>query len=174
MKKQKLLGRKTVLLISLTLFAVSVWETSVRMDAMYRPIKMFFSMAIGEKIPFSAAMKYFDYSIFESPLWLLGCMLVSLSAVALSRRPLGQGLILPAAGALAVYGLMRESSFFMGPWPLVQPALLLALACISAVNLILYPFRRKKHESEPMDAPRMADAPRLRKTARHSSRRKSA
>ena len=174
MKKQKLLGRKTVLLISLILFAVSAWETAVRLDAMYRPIKMFFSMAFGEKIPLSTAMKYFDYGIFESPMWLLGCMLVSLLAVALSRRPLGQGLILPSAGALAVYGLMRESAFFMGPWQLVQPALLLALACISAVNLVLFPFRRKKHEAEPADAPRMTDAPRLRRTARHASRRKSA
>ena len=167
MRKQKFLGRKPLILTSLALLLISGWEISVRLDAMYGPLKMFFSMAFGENIPFSIAMSYFDISLFEAPLWLLGCILVGLISLFLARRPGASFAILPLSAVLAVYGLTRESTFLTDFWQLIQPALLLALALLSFVNLAALPFRRRERMAAapnrlPSDSPRITDAPRLR------------
>ena len=174
MKKQKYFGKGALLLISLALMIVSLWEICVRLDAMYKPLNMFFTMAVGEGIDLPTAMSYFDYSVWEAPRWLTGCILLALLSLALSTRPKGGYFLLPASLAMALYGLTREASFFVGFWRLVQPTLLLAVCALSALNLFLLPARRKKRrpKSKPLpDAPRMTDAPRLRNTKASSDRR---
>ena len=111
MKKRKYFGKGALILGCLALFFVSLWEVCIRLEAMYAPIKMFFSMALGENIPLSAAMNYFDFSILEAPVWLLSCMLFSLLALFLSSRPMGIAFIIPLSLFLSLYGLTREGTF---------------------------------------------------------------
>lgn len=170
MKKRKYLGRSALIVVSLTLMLLSVWEICIRLDAMYAPLKMFFSMAFGEGIPFRTAMNYFDYSIFEAPLWLTGCIVLSVLAIALPSRRTGAFLVTLFALAMALYGLGRESAVFVDFWRLMQPALLLMMTVLSAVQLITLPRRRKKRRQEEA-SPRMTDAPRLRRLSHDRSRK---
>ena len=173
MKQRRCLGKSTLIIASLALMIISLWEICVRLDAMYTPVKMFFSMASGEGIPLSSAMNYFDWTILESPLWLMGCILIALISIALSSRPKGGFFLLPAALSMALYGLTREVSFLADFWRLIQPALLLIISALSMLNLILLPFgrkRRRKDDSVP-DFPRITDAPRLSRLHKNSHRR---
>ena len=173
MKQRRYLGKNALILICLALMGISLWEICVRLDAMYAPIKMFFSMALGEGIPLSSAMTYFDWTIFESPLWLSGCVLVSVISLALCSRPKGGFFLLPVTLSMALYGMTRESAFLFDLWFLIQPALLLALSALSALNLILLPIgrrQRKKNAAAPA-SPRMTDAPRLRRLHKDPERR---
>lgn len=164
-RRLKALGRNWMIPVCLALFFLSAWEFCVRLDAMYKPVKMFFDLVIGENIPFETAMKYFDISILEPPLWLAVCALVSLIALIMCRRPFGSILLLPLCGALSLYGLMREGTFLTDLWRLVQPGLLLVMSLFSFANLVCYPMRRKRflhaEAIAPHDAPRFRDAPRL-------------
>jgi hypothetical protein len=164
-RRLKALGRNWMIPVCLALFFLSAWEFCVRLDSMYKPVKMFFDLVIGENIPFETAMKYFDLSILEPPLWLAVCTLISLLALVMCRRPFGSILLLPLCGALALYGLMREGTFLTDLWRLVQPGLLLIMALFSFANLICYPVRRRRflraEAIAPYDAPRFRDAPRL-------------
>lgn len=174
MEKRRFLGKSMLMLVSLALMIVSLWEVCVRLDAMYAPVKMFFSMALGEDIPFSDAMSYFDYSIFEAPLWLTGCMLIGLLSIALSARPKGCLFILPVSLGMALYGLTRDSSFLTDFWNLIQPALLMIICALSLMNALALPVRRKRTKSRrsaPPDSPRMTDAPRLRRIDHDKNRR---
>lgn len=176
MRKRKLFGRKSLIMICIALIGISGWEACVRLDAMYKPIVMFFRMALGEHIPFETAMSYFDWSIFEAPLWLTGCILAGLLALFMIRSRGGRMLLIPLSLALCLYGLTREGSFLTDFWRLIQPALLLLIAILSAVNL----FSRSKTDSpnkkegaQPDHPPRIKDAPRLHRTGssreRHSA-----
>ena len=131
-------------------------------------------MAVGEGIDPAAAMSYFDRSILEAPLWLAGCILLSILTFALSSHPKGGYFLLPVSLAMALYGLTRETSFLIDFWRLIQPALLIIICALSALNLFLLPFRRKRRRSknEPLsDTPRLTDAPRLKRTRSSSDRR---
>lgn len=169
-RRMKALGRNWMIPVCAALLVVSAWEFCVRLDAMYKPLKMFFDLVVGENIPFDTAMKYFDTSILEPPLWLLGCGLTSVIALFLCRRPIGSMLLIPLCGALALYGLTREGTFLTDLWRLVQPALLLIMTLFGVTNLFCYPLRRRRFLSAepphaappPHGAPRMTDAPRLR------------
>ncbi len=174
MKNQRYLGKGALILISLALLIVSLWEICVRLDAMYAPLNMFFSMAVGEGIGLTTAMSYFDYSVFEAPLWLAGCILLSILSFALSSRPKGGYFLLPASLGMALYGLTRQTSFMTDFWRLIQPALLLAICVLSALNLFILPLRRKRRRSknDPFsDSPRLTDAPRLKRTRSSPDRR---
>ena len=115
----------------------------------------------------STAMTYFDWTMFEPPLWLLGCMTAGLLSLFVSSRRGGNLLLFPLCIALALYGLTRDGSFLTGFWQLIQPALLLALAAISLLNLtIRLPRRRMRKRVDSPSAPRMTDAPRLCRTKR--------
>ena len=88
-----------------------------------------------------------------------------LLALALMSRPGGWGFILLLSVPLALYGLTREGAFLTDLWRLIQPAMLLLIAALSALNLAIIPFRRKRRKAPP-DAPRLTDAPRLKKLPR--------
>ena len=75
---------------------------------------------------------------------------------------------------MALYGLTRETSFLIDFWRLIQPALLMIICALSALNLLLLPFRRKRRRSKNeslSDTPRLTDAPRLKRTRSSSDRR---
>ena len=164
MSKQKSIFHRSMILTGLALLLISGWEVSIRLETMYKPLRMFFAMAFGEGISFSAAMTYFDWSIFEPPLWLLGCVLAGLLTLFVSSRRGGNFLLLPICAGLAAYGLTRDGSFLTGFWRLIQPALLLVLSALSLLNVTFrLPRRQKRGLSDSADALRMTDAPRLRR-----------
>ncbi len=172
MNKRNYFGQKTLLFLSLFLTIVSAWEAAVRLDAMYKPVKMFFDMAIGERIPLSAAMNYFDWTIFEAPVWLAGCIAIGLLSLLLSRRKGGQIITLILCAIAALYGLTRQGTFLTDLWRLLQPALLFAIAALSLFNLSISARRKKRNFSpanEVIPALRMEDAPRLRRSNRRHS-----
>lgn len=171
MKDHRIFGRSCTFVSSLALLALSGWELSIRLDAMYRPLKMFFDMAVGEGIPLDDAMRYFDFGLFEAPLWLLLCILAALITLCFAHRPKSAVVTLPLSVLLGVYGLGRETTLFVGFWRLVQPALLLFNAVLIALNLAAGSFKRSKKAHKPVEpsAPRFHDAPRLRKAAREDA-----
>lgn len=170
MEKRRYFGKGALILVSLALMLTSLWEICIRLDAMYAPLRMFFSMAFGEEIPFRTAMNYFDHSIFEAPLWLAGCILLSVLAIALTSRRTGAFLVTLFALAMALYGLGRKSAVFVDFWRLIQPALLMMMTMLSAIQLVSMPRRRKKRRQEEV-SPRMTDAPRLRSLSQTRSRK---
>lgn len=165
----KPLGGSWMTIVCAALPLLSAWEFCVRLDAMYKPLKMFFDLAVGEGIPLERAMNYFDWSILEPPLWLLACGLTGIIALFLSRRPLGSLLFTPLCALLAAYGLNRQGTLFVDLWQLVHPALLIILATFGLINLLSYPLRRKhflRSVSPDAPAPRLGDAPRLSRVSR--------
>lgn len=165
MKKNKLFGRKSLLIACAALIIVSGWEACIRLDAMYKPVAMFFRMAFGENIPLSTAMTYFDWSMFEAPVWLLACVLTGAFSLFLIRTKAGKILLLPLGIAMALYGLTRQGTFMTDLWRLIQPAVLLFISALSGVNLFVHPGSKKGKERQspaPDDSPRFRDAPRLR------------
>ncbi len=164
-RRIKPIGRNWMPLICAALLILSAWEFCVRLDAMYKPLKMFFELAAGEGIPLKTAMNYFDWSILEPPLWLLSCALTGILALFLSRRMLGCVLLIPVCAALAAYGLTREGTLLTDLWRLAQPALLLMLTAFGVINLLVYPLRRRRLPAASVDSlhesPRFGDAPRL-------------
>ena len=159
-------GRGILVPAGLALTIVSAWEISVRFDAMYRPIRMFFDMARGEGITLSAAMTYFDWGMFAVPAYLLACALTGLLALAAPGRRAVSAVLLALSAILAAAGLGRETGVFTGPWYLIQPALLLLLALGGAFGLLVRRSSKKRPVNTPAalpcDHPRLTDAPRLR------------
>ncbi len=140
----KALGYNWMLIFSVGLLMISAWELAVRLDAMKKPLDMFFRLAEGEGIPLWRVMQYFEWDMLEPILWLIGCMLVSLINLFVCRRPLGAMVMLPFCAVLAVYGLIRESSALPDVWFLAQPALLLAIVAFGIVNLSTYRVRQNR------------------------------
>ncbi len=140
----KALGYNWMLIFSVGLMVISAWELAVRLDAMKKPLDMFFRLAEGEGIPLIRVMHYFEWDMLEPLLWLAGCILVSLVNLFVCRRPLGSMIMLPFCAALAVYGLIRKSSALPDLWFLAQPALLLSIVAFGIVNLSTYRVRQKR------------------------------
>lgn len=167
MHKRFFSGRGILIPAGLALMLVSAWEVSIRLDAMLPPIRMFFSMARGEGISFSAAMSYFDWGMFALPLYLILCTLTGLLALFTPGRKSASAVLTILSAVLAAVGLGRETGALTGPWYLIQPALLLLLAVSGAFSLAVHQPRQKRmkgsaERSIPADVPRLNDAPRLR------------
>lgn len=139
----KSLGYQWMILLCLALLILSAWEFWVRVDAMSKPLAMFFDMALGEGIPLNVAMQYFDWNMVEPLGWLLICMTTGLVSLVAARRPIGSSILMPVCVVLAVYGLTRDGSILPSSWYLVQPGILLGMSAIDVVNLSTYRIRRK-------------------------------
>lgn len=140
----KALGYNWMLIFSLGLMIISAWELTVRLDAMKKPLDMFFRLAEGEGVPLWRVMQYFEWNMLEPLLWLTGCILIGLINLWVCRRPLGSMIMLPFCAVLAVYGLIRESSALPDLWFLAQPALLLTIVAFGIVNLSTYRVRQNR------------------------------
>ena len=165
MKKHRIFGSKSLFLSCTALIIISGWEACIRLDAMYKPVAMFFRMAFGENIPLSTAMTYFDWSMFEAPVWLLACMLTGAISLFLIRTKAGKIILLPLGIAMALYGLTRQGPFMTDLWRLIQPAVLLFISVLSGINLFVHQKSgkdKKRRPSAPDNSPRFRDAPRLR------------
>lgn len=158
MKRRFLPGRGLCAMSALALMLLSAWELIIRLDAMHKPIRMFFDMAFGENIPLSTAMSYFDFSIFIQPCYLLCCLLTAVLALWLRKRAWLFALMLPVCLLLGVTGYQIEAIPLIQGWKMIRLAPLFGLCAGSFINMAALLPRRRQTEPEP---PRLGDAPRL-------------
>ena len=85
---------------------VSAYEFCTRVDAMWKPLKMFWNMAVGEKIPLARAATYVDMSIFEIPLYLLCSVALGIWALWARRTRRGCALLIAPSAVLAALGFI--------------------------------------------------------------------
>lgn len=166
MKKRFLPGRSLCALSALALILITLWELVIRLDAMYKPIKMFFAMAVGEGIPLSAAMEYFDFSIFHQPLYLTFCLLMGAIGLIFCRRPLLCLTAVPSCILLGIGGFCLDAIPLIHLWRVIRLVPLIGLSAGSLLNLAGLISRRRIPEQEP---PRLSDAPKLRGVSHRSS-----
>ena len=140
----KALGYHWMFIFSIALIVLSVWELTVRLDAMKTPLDMFFRLAEGEGIPLTRVLQYFEWDMLEPLFWLVLCILIGLINLFTCRRPIGSMLMLPFCTALAVYGLMREGSALSEFSFPIQPVLLLAVVVFGIINLSTYRVRQNR------------------------------
>ncbi len=135
----RLMARKLLLLGGLALLAWPLYELYIRIDAMAGPLKMFFDMAVGERIPVSRVIGYIDWSIFRAPLYLLCCIALGGCAVGLRKKRRACVWLLIADVALGVYGYLREGFFVLRTVRALEavPFAVLALGCLMHLALNL-------------------------------------
>ena len=136
--------RKWIFLDALLLLALSGYELVSRVDAMWGPLKMFVSMAVGEGISFKRAAAYVDVRVFEVPGFMLLCIILSLLAMATIRTRRASFLLLPMSLALAVWGLFVQMSLLgeMIRYAKVLPLMLMSIMYM--VQIVLQRAQRKR------------------------------
>ena len=132
---------------ALLLIAWAGYELSTRVDAMSRPLAMYFQMAVGEKSGRSAALKYVDWEILRIPGFLLGCLLLGILALLSRRKALLALAVIPLCVLAALFTTGAKTLFSPDIWSMLKllPVLLITLG--ASINLALYFFmssRRSK------------------------------
>ena len=94
---------------------ISAYEFCTRVDAMWKPLKMFWNMAVGEKIPLARAATYVDMSIFEIPLYLLCSAALGVWALWARRTRRGCALLIAPSAVLAALGFILPLTL-AGKW----------------------------------------------------------
>ena len=161
---------------------VSVYELCTRMDAMWKPLKMFWNMAVGEKIPLSRAVSYVDMSIFEVPLYLLGSAVLGIWALWARRTRRGCALLIAPSAVLAVLGFILPLTW-LGQWVRAVRLLPMILLCVLSIarTAMRDPERqRRPHDARPLPPQRVphpvpppADAPEQTQRVKRRYRRAS-
>ena len=139
----KALGYQFMPLICLALLVLSIWEFSVRIDAMRGPFSMMFDMARGEGIPISRVLQYFEWNMLEPLIYLICSMVTALVSLFCFRRPVGSIVMMPVCAVLGVYGLLHTAGVLQGIWNLVPGVLLLTMAAFGMLNLSTYRVRQR-------------------------------
>lgn len=129
--------RKWIVIDALVLLALSAYEFISRVDAMWGPLKMFVSMAAGEGISLQRAAKYVDISIFETPCFMLLCMLLSLFAMLCIRKRSAGYVLLPFSLALTVWGIFVQMSLLGELIRFVKVLPLLMMSVLFAAGIYL-------------------------------------
>lgn len=147
MEKRRYSGRYLMLLGAVALAVWAGYEFVVRMETIWWALKGVWQLCVGEGIPFTRALGYFDRSMFELTGFLLGCTLFALLAICLRNRPragyflilLDAALILVGGPVLNLFGL--SILFWMQSLKLL-PLLLVLAGCV--VNLCQFYARRRR------------------------------
>ena len=129
---------------ALLLIAWAGYEFSTRLDAMSRPLAMYFQMAVGEKIGLDAALKYVDWEILRIPGFLLGCLLLGILALLSRRKALLALAVIPLCVLAALFTTGAKTLFSPDIWSMLKllPVLLITLG--ASINLALYFFMRSR------------------------------
>ena len=98
---------------ALALIIITGYELLVRIDAMIRPLGMFFKMWIGEKVPFSRAISYVDWKTFERPAFLLLCVLSGIIALLGRNKPFIIAVNIAFSVALFLLSHLVETLIFL-------------------------------------------------------------
>lgn len=161
---------------------VSAYEFCTRVDAMWKPLKMFWNMAVGEKIPLARAATYVDMSIFEIPLYLLCSVALGIWALWARRTRRGCALLIAPSAVLAALGFILPLTL-AGKW--VRAVRLLPMIVLCALSVARVAIReperqRRPHDQRPLPPergprplPMPADTPEERQRVKRRYRRAS-
>lgn len=127
---------------------VSVYEFCTRVDAMWKPLKMFWNMAVGEKIPLARAATYVDMSIFEIPLYLLCSVALGIWALWARRTRRGCALLIVPSAVLAALGFILPLTL-AGKW--VRAVRLLPMIVLCALSVARVAMRESERQRRPHD-----------------------
>lgn len=127
--------RKWIIIDALVLLALSAYELVTRMDAMWGPLKMFFNMAVGEKIPLDRVAQYVDVRIFEAPAFMLLCAISALIALLTVKTRRGSMILLPVCILLSVWGVFVQMSLLGELIRYVKITPLLVLSVLFVIHL---------------------------------------
>ena len=136
--------RRWIVLDALVLLGLSLYELISRMDAMWGPLKMFFNMAVGEKIPLDRVVQYVDVRIFEAPAFLLLSVLAALISLMTVRTRRGSMILLPMSILLSVWGVFVQMSLLGELIRYVKITPLLVLSVLFVINLHLQRVNRRE------------------------------
>ncbi len=150
--------RRYLLYTAIIAILISAYELSTRIDAMWAPLKMFWNMAVGEKIPLSRAVKYVDWSILEVPLYLVAGIGLGLCALWARRTVRGCALMILPSLALCVLGFMLPLTT-LGGW--VQPVRMLPmmLLCVLCILCVIAGLAHRPHGPDAPPRPRKEKLP---------------
>lgn len=148
------IGKRMLFWGALTLMIWAGYELSIRVDAMAGPLLMYYNMAVGEGIGLTAALKYVNWQIFQTPGFLLGCVILGLVALRSGNRPhLSYG-VLPLALLAGVYALGARAFFSVSLWQMLKLLPLLLIVTGSAINIALHRYiRARRRQSQGSNAP---------------------
>lgn len=136
--------RKWIVIDALVLLALSAYEFISRVDAMWGPLKMFVSMAVGEGIALERAATYVDIGIFEVPGFMLLCILLSLLSIMTIRTRRGSYVLLPVSLLLMVWGFFVQMSLL---GELIRFVKVLPLLLMSILFIVHIALQRAQHRA---------------------------
>lgn len=144
-------GRRMLFWGAALLLGWSLYELYIRMDAMARPLGMFFRMWAGEKVAFSRAVTYIDWGILEIPFYLLLCALLGLFALLFRARPALWAMLLLLAPGFAFYSFGVKNVLMPSLWQMLKMLPLLLLFAGSLLSMIFQiAFMRKQKKRRPL------------------------
>lgn len=160
-----------MLYMALLITLINAYDFCTRVDAMSKPLKMFWNMAVGEGIPLPRVITYVDITIFEVPLYLLCSMALGVWAIWARRTWRGCAWMLAPCAALSALGFILPLTL-AGKW--VRAVRLLPMLTLTGLCLCRVAMRskrenartpqRKKPAEKTMDEP-----PRLKRRYRRAS-----
>ena len=136
-------ARRLKLLGGVALIAWPLYELYIRIDAMAGPLRMFFDMAIGEKVPVCRVISYIDWSIFRAPLYLVCCVALGALAIGLRKKRAASLWLLIGCAGLGVYGYLREGFFVLRTVRALEAVPFIVVGLGSILHLVAQP--PKKH-----------------------------
>lgn len=139
-------GKRMLFWGALILIMWAAYELYIRVDAMIRPLGMFFRMWIGEKIPFERAITYIDWKILEIPGYLALCVLLGLY-VLLGRKKTATwvvGMVLSVA--FAVFSVGMTALLAPNFWQMLKLTPLVLIFLGSLLSLIAHFSLKKKQK----------------------------
>lgn len=144
-KRRKYYGRRLIFWGALALMSWAGYELWARVEAMAGPLRMFYTMAVGERIPPARALTYVDLSIFEVPAYLLCLVLLGLYALICRNRPALGLTVVPPVLLAGRYALVADLPG-IGAWQALKlaPMALIALGCLFNAALGLASLRRAR------------------------------
>lgn len=138
MERLQGVGRRMLFWGALSLLIWAAYELSTRLDAMSRPLMMYYNMAVGEKVGLSAALKYVDWEILRTPGFLLGMLVLGLLALRSRSRPWLGLVIVPLCVLAAVYSVGARVLFSPTLWSLLKLLPLVLIAAGSLINILFF------------------------------------
>ena len=132
---------------ALLLIVWAGYELSTRLDAMSRPLAMFYQMAVGEKIGLSAALKYVDWEILRVPGFLIGCVALGLFAFLSRKKALLALFLIPLCVLTVLYTVGARTLFSPDLWRLIKLLPLLLIIFGGLINLVLFFVRRSRRRN---------------------------
>ncbi len=142
-------GRRMLFWGAVIILIWAAYELYIRVDAMARPLGMFFKMWTGEKVPFSRALTYVDWGILEIPFYLLLCVFLGAFSVVLRRKPALWVTLLFVAPGFAFYSLGVKNVLMPNLWQMIKLLPLLLLFVGSLLSLIAFMVLSQKQKKRP-------------------------